>query len=166
MGMAAGGKIKQVICKDVFDPTMWAKSSTITIPVHILTTALFRDVTGQSAPPCPISVSTYAAAHLPFFDLPETPSGIAGNFDLVKSVNAMKIEQGLARGEDPDVKPRVVKILPREKGGDSKNWVDPATIEDPDGLVSEGGPLRAFRTLSILEDEVKRDGQPTLGRSS
>ncbi|KAI1112423.1 hypothetical protein F5Y14DRAFT_272517 [Nemania sp. NC0429] len=146
MGVAAGGKITQAIYKHTFDPTKWAKSPTITIPVHILTTALFRDATGRGAPPCPISVATYAEAGLPFFDLPETPSGISGSFGQVKSVNALSVERGLAQGEDPDVRPRVVKIPVRERQDDAESCVNSVTIEDPDGLVSMDGPLHAFRT--------------------
>ena len=142
LAMAAGGRISQVIHEDVVDPTRWAKYPTITIPVHVLTTELFRDATGRNAPPCPISASDYAAAGLPFFNFDEMPSGIAGSFEQVKSVNTMRVERGLAHGEEPDVKPRVVKILPREARGGSGGWVDLATVEDPDGLVSRVGPQR------------------------
>ncbi|KAI0868578.1 hypothetical protein GGS24DRAFT_506653 [Hypoxylon argillaceum] len=149
VGVAAGGKIKQTILKDGNHPDIWATASTITIPVHILNTALFRDVTGQRAPPCPISASTYARVGLPFFDFPETPSGIAGDFENVKSVRALDVERGLASGEEPSVRPRVVTIA-----RDAQSSVDLATIEDPHGLVSADGPLRAFRTLTMLCDET------------
>ncbi|KAI1419500.1 hypothetical protein F5Y12DRAFT_777565 [Xylaria sp. FL1777] len=147
MGMAAGGKIEQNICEDDNDPSIWATTSTITIPVHILTTAMFRDVTGRKAPPCPISASTYAAAGLPFFDLPEKPSGISGAFDRVKSVNAINVGCGTSSGDEPGVKLRAVTI-------------DLKTVEDPDGLVNRDGPLRAFRTLAGLWDELKGQDEP------
>ncbi|KAI1755715.1 hypothetical protein F4782DRAFT_486668 [Xylaria castorea] len=156
MGVAAGGKIDQVIYKDDNDPSIWATTSTITIPVHILTTAMFHDVTGREPPPCPISAATYAEAGLPFFDLPEKPSGISGAFDGVKSVNEMNVDRGVASGTEPTVKPRVVTIR-RDEGGAAKSYVDPETINDPDGLVSPDGPLRAFRTLKDLRDELMED---------
>ncbi|KAI1122330.1 hypothetical protein F5Y10DRAFT_271175 [Nemania abortiva] len=152
MGVAAGGKIDQVIKADDNDPTIWAKDSTITIPVHILTTTMFRDVTGQSAPPCPISASTYASANLPFFNLSEEPSGITGDFEGVKSINAINIERGIASGEESNVEQRVV-TLPRSV----KSRVNLAAIEDPDGLVSPEGPLRDFRALKTLLDEMTQE---------
>ncbi|KAF2971846.1 hypothetical protein GQX73_g1661 [Xylaria multiplex] len=153
MGVAAGGKIDQVIYEDRNSPSIWATDSTITIPVHILTTTMFRDVTGHKPPPCPISAATYANAGLPFFDLPEEPSGISGAFDGVKSVNEINVDRGMASGEEPNVKPRVVMIR-RDEGGTAGGWVNPETIHDPDGLVNPNGPLRAFRTLQTLRDEL------------
>ncbi|KAI0458075.1 hypothetical protein F5B21DRAFT_38742 [Xylaria acuta] len=160
MGVAAGGKIDQVIYEDDNDPNIWATTSTITIPVHILTKAMFRDVTGQQAPPCPISAATYAQAGLPFFDLLEKPSGISGAFEGVKSVNEIKIDRGEASGAEPTVKPRVVTIR-RDEGGAAKIYVDPETIDDPYGLVNPDGPLRAFRTLKSLRDELKAEDEST-----
>ncbi len=156
MGVAAGGKIEQVIHKDRADPKIWVTASTITIPVHILTTAMFRGVTGQKPPRCPISASTYADAGLPFFHLPEQPSSISGAFDGVKSVNELNVDRGLASGEESNVQPRVVTIRPRE-GTAANSWVDLETIKDPDGLVNPDGPLRAFRTLRSLHCELEKN---------
>ncbi|KAI1734827.1 hypothetical protein F4680DRAFT_331499 [Xylaria scruposa] len=158
MGLSPGGKINQVIYEDNNDPNIWTTTSTITIPVHILTTAMFRDVTGREPPPCPISMATYAEAGLPFFDLPEKPGGIFGMFDGVKSVNEINVDRGVASGAEPTVKPRVVAIR-RDEGGAAKSYVDPETISDPDGLVSPNGPLRAFRTLIGLMDELKLEDE-------
>ncbi|KAI0097558.1 hypothetical protein GGR51DRAFT_577988 [Nemania sp. FL0031] len=154
MAVAAGGKIDQVIHKDERDPSVWVKDSTITVPVHILTTDAFQEVTGQSAPPCPISASTYASADLPFFGLPEEPSSISGDFGSVKSVNTIDVQRGIAAGEEPSVRPRVITLQ-----RNVKNCVDLATIEDPDGLVSPDGPLRDFRTLTTLLDETVTEGR-------
>ncbi|TGJ82309.1 hypothetical protein E0Z10_g6452 [Xylaria hypoxylon] len=134
MGVAAGGKTNQVIHQDNNNPNIWMPASTITIPVHILTTRLFRDVTGQNPLPCPISASTYARTDLPFFDLPEEPSGISGAFDGVKSVNEMNVDRGIASGDEPDVKPRVVTIRRNQRDA-AKTWMNMETIDDPDGLV-------------------------------
>ncbi|KAK5636789.1 hypothetical protein RRF57_012501 [Xylaria bambusicola] len=156
MGVAAGGKIKQVIRKDGENPEIWVPASTIMISVHILTTMMFRHVTGQKPPKCPISASTYVDAGLPFFHLPEEPSGISGAFDGIKSVNEINVDHGLASGDEPDVKPQVVTIQPREDVA-TNSWVDMETVQDPDGLVNPNGPLRAFRTLKILDDELEEN---------
>ncbi|KAI1360894.1 hypothetical protein F5Y08DRAFT_343231 [Xylaria arbuscula] len=158
MGVAAGGNIKQDICEDRNHHKIWLTGSTMKIPVHILTTTMFRDVTGLEPPKCPISASTYARAGLPFFHLLEESSGISGTFDGVKSVNQMNVERGLATGEEPDIKPPVVTIQPSTRAA-ANSWVDLETIEDPDGLVSPNGPLRAFRTLSLLHRELEENNE-------
>ncbi|KAI0487632.1 hypothetical protein F4859DRAFT_525725, partial [Xylaria cf. heliscus] len=163
MGMAAGGKIRQVIYKDSNDPNIWASTSTITIPVHALTTTMFRHVTGREPPPCPISAATYAQAGLPFFDFPEEPSGISGAFDGIKSVNEINVNRGIASGAEPKVEPRVVTIG-RDGGGTAKSYVNLDTIDDPEGLTNPDGPLRAFRTLKDLEDELRAEGESTVVR--
>ncbi|KAI0437492.1 hypothetical protein F4803DRAFT_538441 [Xylaria telfairii] len=154
MGVAAGGKIDQVIHKDNNDPNIWARTSTITIPVHILSKAMFCDLTQRKLPRCPISASDYARAGLPFFRFPEKPSGISGAFSKVKSVNEINVHRGLVSGAEPTVNPPVVTIQ-RHEGGAARIYVDPETIDDPHGLVNPGGPLRGFRTLAALLEELK-----------
>ncbi|KAI1276249.1 hypothetical protein F5Y07DRAFT_408440 [Xylaria sp. FL0933] len=145
MSVAAGGNIEQVIHRDDNPPKIWAATSTITIPVHILTTTLFRQVTGREPPPCPISMAKYAAVDGPFFDLQEKPSGISGAFAGIKSTNAIDSarRRTFSRSE-PSVKPRVIKI-------------DRDTIEDPDGIIGPNGPFQAFRSLKDLQDELKKE---------
>ncbi|KAI0802941.1 hypothetical protein GGR55DRAFT_691855 [Xylaria sp. FL0064] len=145
MSVAAGGNIEQVIHRDDNPPSTWAAAATITIPVHILTTTLFRQVTGRAPPPCPISAAKYAAADGPFFDLQEKPSGISGAFAGIKSTNVIDAaRRHTSGGSEPSVKPRVIKI-------------DRDTIDDPDGIIGPNGPLQAFRTLKDLQDELKKD---------
>ncbi|KAI0201741.1 hypothetical protein F4808DRAFT_423651 [Astrocystis sublimbata] len=156
MGVAAGGKIDQVIHEDHNEPSVWAKTTTITIPVHILSTTMFRHVTGRQPTACPISASDYASVGLPFFNLPEEPSNISGAFDGVKSVNEIKVDRGLASGLEPTVTPQVVTIG-QGAAGTSNNYVDPETINDPHGLVNPSGPLLPFRTLRDLQDQLKED---------
>ncbi|KAI0454638.1 hypothetical protein F5B21DRAFT_524455 [Xylaria acuta] len=136
--ITADGTVERCIWNDDI-PDNWAKTSTITIPVHILTTESFRQVTGQSAPPCPIKMSTYAEAGLPFFNLkfPEEPSARKGS----------KAKSG------------VPTIHPPDEGPATGGFVDQATIEDPDGLVNPDGPLRAFRMLRTLREELRRDDE-------
>ncbi|KAI0418945.1 hypothetical protein F5X98DRAFT_385519 [Xylaria grammica] len=161
MGMAAGGKVNQVIHEDDYDPGNWATGSTITIPVHILTTTMFRHVTGQQPPPCPIRASEYAELGLPFFKFSEEePSGVSGAFNGVQSVNEINVNRGIAAGSEPDVKPRVVTIR-GDMGAATTSRVSLNMINDPDGLVNPYGPLRDFRTLKRLKDELRYGSLPT-----
>ena len=93
MGIAAGGLIKQTIIKDTHDPTIWEPSCGTIFNVQILNSASFRQVTGMDAPTTPVTAATYAQHGYPYYDLwDEKSSGIAGNFDGVKSVNEKDLE--------------------------------------------------------------------------
>ncbi|RYP73987.1 hypothetical protein DL771_003298 [Monosporascus sp. 5C6A] len=156
MGIAAGGKIKQTIARDRYDPMIWEDQVTLTIPVHILNSAAFHAVTGHNPPQCPINASTYAEAHLPFFDLYEEPSSVAGDFEALKSVNEIEQDRGLAEESEPSVKPRLVKLDRHGRAIPTGSQVDlSAIVDDPDGILSPAGPLRELRTLADLERELK-----------
>lgn len=94
MGIAMGGKIEQAIQKDFEDPNSWLKGHTMIIPVQILNSTAFRQVTGVDPPPCPIDASTYAERGLPFFKLWEEPSSVAGDFEAVRSVRELELNRG------------------------------------------------------------------------
>ncbi|KAG4218664.1 hypothetical protein PC116_g32856, partial [Phytophthora cactorum] len=100
MGVAAGGKIKQSIKEDDQDPSCWLEDMTMTIPVQILNGAGFRSVMGKDPPPSPVSAETYAAEGLPFFDLPEEPSDVFGDFEAVRSVNEIDRSRGIATASE------------------------------------------------------------------
>lgn len=154
MGIAAGGKIEQEIQTDNVNPNSWNRDVTFTVPVQILNSAAFRRVTGEDPPPCPVTTSAYAAAGLPFFKLYEEPSGIAGDFAAVKSVNQIEQSRGIAKASEASVNPRIVKL---NGGGDGITVPNLSTlsIRDPDSLLDPTGPLRPFRTQYDLEIEVQ-----------
>lgn len=145
MGIAPGGFIKQDIRKDTYDSVIWLRDLTFTVPDQILSTQMFKEVTGSEAPPCPINAQTYANAGLLFFDLfEETPSDISGAdaFAPLKSVNEMETAQGLVTGQEPMVAPRTVKLHESNLG--TKIWSDEDVfhVDDPDGLLNPDGPRR------------------------
>ncbi|KAI1102130.1 hypothetical protein F4804DRAFT_313964 [Jackrogersella minutella] len=157
MGIAAGGRIEQNIVEDTMDATQWAKDMTMTIPLQILNSVAFRRVTGKKPPPSPVKASTYADAGLPFFSMYEEPSGVAGNFQVVKSVNEIEQDRGLANGAESSVHPSIVKLDERGGGITIPNR-HTLSIRDPDGLMDSAGPLHGFRAVADLErdpdDEV------------
>ncbi|RYP35756.1 hypothetical protein DL767_003701 [Monosporascus sp. MG133] len=109
-----------------------------------------------TTPPCPIDASTYAEADLPFFDLYEEPSSIAGDFEALKSVNEIEQDRGLAEESEPPVKPRLVKLDRQGRAIPTGSQVDPSVIvDDPDGILNPAGPMRELRTLADLEREIK-----------
>ena len=95
MAVAAGGLIKQTIVRDYTAADGWADIPPLAFNVQIVNSAVFKAITGKSAPPTPVSPAVYAEAGLPFFKLYEEPSGIQGDFSAVKSVAQLKKEKGI-----------------------------------------------------------------------
>lgn len=159
LAIAPGGLIKQNIREDKHDPSKWLKDMVFSIPVQILNSAHFRRVTGKNPPRCPIDARTYARAGLPFFDLFEKEdSTVAGAdaFAPLKSVHEIQKARGELQeaGEDPLVRPRIVKLF--SLGRQVLSGGDVIATADPDGLLDPDGPRRAFRTLADLERDVRR----------
>jgi hypothetical protein len=99
---------------------------------QILNSAVYQRVTGEAAPTRPITAATYASFGLPFFHMYEEPSGIHGDFGMVKSVAE------LDKKKEDAVEPKI------------QNMASPVTST---GLINMNGPLREFRTVGDLEKE-------------
>ncbi|KAF2826216.1 integral membrane protein [Ophiobolus disseminans] len=136
MTVAAGGKIHQVIHSDD-NGQDWLSDRTTVFNVQILNSAVYKAVTGSAPPIQPVSAQTYKEAGLPFFKMYEEPSGISGDFSLVKSV--CQIDDNM---EDV-VKPNVVPL----GAGNGHN----STANLPVGLTNPNGPLRELRTAQDLK---------------
>jgi hypothetical protein len=140
MSMAAGGKIKQVIHPDG-NGEDWLSNRTTVFNVQILNSAVYKAVTGTDPPANPVSAQTYANNGFPFFKMYEEPSGISGDFSLVKSV-----------GEIDNIKDKVVKpntVVIGHRGGHERAAPPPPAT----GLANPNGPLREFRTVHHLKRE-------------
>lgn len=158
LGIAPGGLIKQHIRKDTRDPKGWVKGLAIPFRVQILDTSTFRQVTGEEPPACPIDAETYAKAGLPFFDLyEESSTDVSGAeaFGALQSINEIETARGQSDGPEPAVHPRVTSLRGSSLGTTTWNDGDAFHVEDPDGLLSPGGPYRDFRTLADLEAEFR-----------
>lgn len=154
MGLAAGGEIKQNIKKNGVSPKLWDSGATIAICAHVFNSQDFYQITGSAPPPCPVTAAHYAAAGLPFFEMDEEHSKISGQFGMLKSVNEMDQERGLATGPEAAVEPNIIQL--DEKG--YKHPAEPqhtARVYNPDGVINLAGPLRKFRHLRDLEHELR-----------
>ncbi|KAF2128768.1 integral membrane protein [Dothidotthia symphoricarpi CBS 119687] len=140
MTVAAGGKIQQVIKADK-NGEGWLSDRTTVFNVQILNAAVYKAVTGDAPPSKPPNAETYKENGLPFFKMYEEPSGISGDFGLVKSV--AQIDET----EEEEVKPNVIFI---GHGDGRKADSDPVPTV---GLTNPNGPLREFRTLCDLVKE-------------
>lgn len=100
MGLAPGGRMRQSIHADRYDPDEWDLDTSSRCFVHLLDAAAWPAVTGHAAPTKPPTAADYSNAGLPWFhydDGDATP--VAGSKLLpgLKSVLGM----GEAKGEDP-----------------------------------------------------------------
>jgi hypothetical protein len=112
-----------------FLTTEWQPARTTVFNAQILNSATYLSVTGSHPPNKPMSAALYARHGYPFFEMYEEPSGIHGDFGLVKSVAQLDISK------DAVVEPRVVKM------------------GRPVGLTNPEGPMQKFRTVRDLENE-------------
>lgn len=68
MGLAPGGRIRQVIEEDPYGIDDWDTSVYSRCFVHLLNSRDYRRVTGRKPPPTPITAQAYADADVPWFD--------------------------------------------------------------------------------------------------
>jgi hypothetical protein len=129
MNVAAGGLIKQVIHRDIYQSN-WDTTKTTVFNAQILNSALYQAVTGTMPPTMPIPHEIYTANGFPYYKMYEEPSGIHGNFELVKSVGQIAGRVGNKAGAEA---PRTVNI-----GEDQK-------------IVNPQGPLQVLHSVSALE---------------
>ena len=138
MGVAAGGLIKQTICKDTHNPKIWHPEHSTILNFSILNSESFKTVTGKEPPETPITATTYAEYGLPYFSLlDETPTGIHGNSSEVASV-AMKDGTGVQTEEKVQAVAEVSQ-----------------TTKNPVALLDAGGHRVGFRPVSKMKEEVR-----------
>lgn len=101
MGLAAGGWMRQQIAEDRLGADAWAPTRTGRVFVHLCTSHMWRDITGEAAPESPVSARTYTEHGLPWFDY-YGESDVAASEALagVKSVAEKDAEHGFTGLQD------------------------------------------------------------------
>jgi hypothetical protein len=137
MAIVVGGKIHQVIHPD-YQGNDWLPDHTTLFNVQVLNSAVYEAVTGSAPPSDPIDAQTYKRHGFPFFKIYGEPSGISGDFSMVKSVGQID------KKWDKNVTPKVVTL------GAGNGRLDSTTL--PVGLTNPNGPLREFRIIRDLDE--------------
>ncbi len=122
MGLSTGGRMKQKIYPDPHSIETWDRSRTGRVFVHIVTSELWREVTGEPPPPTPVTARAYSKAGLPWFELYDEAASTLDPTDALQSVSSVKeIDLGKSaaplQDDDPvDVGP-IRKLLQRVRDG-------------------------------------------------
>lgn len=115
MGLGAGGTMEQKVYPDPHGIHSWDRKSTGRVFVHIVNSALWREITGERAPETPITAKEYARYGFPWFELyDENLSTLKGTRKLkdVKSVRDLDAEESShPLQDDTSVEPSFVKKL-------------------------------------------------------
>lgn len=105
MGLAAGGRMKQSIYPDPHGLATWDTEQTSRVFVHIVNSMMWREITGEEAPPTPITARDYAQHGLPWFELYDESLGAVSATETlvkVKSVKAIDAEKSKVPLQDDE----------------------------------------------------------------
>ena len=97
--------MKQSIYPDPHGIDTWDPSRTSRVFVHIVNSAMWREITGEEAPPSPVTARDYAAHHLPWFELYDEKLGAlsaTSTLAAVESVKEMDAEKATIAQQDDD----------------------------------------------------------------
>jgi hypothetical protein len=79
LGLAPGGRIKQEIAEDPYGLDAWDTASSSRCFVHLLNSECYREVTGRSPPPTPVTAKAYRKAGIPWFDFYQDGKTLPGS---------------------------------------------------------------------------------------
>jgi hypothetical protein len=127
MGLGAGGKMTQKIYPDPHGLGTWDQDNYGTAFVHIVNSEQFAQLTGQPAPPSPVSAQLYTQYGYPWFELyDERQPHLAASEKLggVKSIKEKDLEKDLpAMPEDNPVEigeEQIKKLEGKSSAGDER----------------------------------------------
>lgn len=126
MGLGAGGKMKQDVYKDPWEPDDWDLSSPTRIWIHLCDAATWVHITGTLPPQAPVTAKEYADHGLPWFDYyREDLAALKGSPVLAK----LKSVFALAKKKGDKTIPQEETVIPGP--------VKPLGPHAPAGLITE-----------------------------
>jgi hypothetical protein len=130
IGLGAGGRMKQKIYEDEFGVDSWDQEAWGRVFIHIVTPAMYADITGESAPTSTIDAQTYAQYGYPWFDVNDKDdaalpgSDILNGVKTVKEIDAQKGKVGAQDDTTVNVAPKTVVKYPFSEPADPFEIVD------------------------------------------
>lgn len=114
IGIGAGGRIKQEIYKDQWEPEDWDLNRPSRLWVHLVEAAIWQALTGKPRPQKPPTASEYAACGLPWFEYyRDDMEALSGSESLarLKSVYELAEKKGDS-SVPPDESPGSLPVVP------------------------------------------------------
>jgi hypothetical protein len=111
MGLAAGGRMKQKIYPDPYGLDVWDPYARARVYVHIVNSAMWREITGEAAPPTPVNAKSYTSAGLPWFELYDEHAATVDPTAALAGVKSIK-----ELDEEPMATPNVKKLWWKHHG--------------------------------------------------
>lgn len=125
MGLAQGGTMNQQIYADPHGVDTWDESKAERIFVHIVNAELWKKITGEKCPPCPIAASEYDGAWYDYKTNNPTV-GASSTLSQVKTVAEKDKQHGFTGQQDDsslNETPKVENLTPKSKNEISDgNW--------------------------------------------
>ncbi|MBX3249344.1 MAG: hypothetical protein KF901_19360 [Myxococcales bacterium] len=90
LGLAAGGQMEQKIYPDPHGLDTWDVSAASRIFVHLVSSELWREITGEEPPATPVTAKTYAQHGLPWFSLYDEQAPTLAPTDALAKVKSVK----------------------------------------------------------------------------
>jgi hypothetical protein len=100
MGLAPGGRMRQELYADRFDPTDWDTSQTSRCFVHLANSMVWRSITGQEPPTIPPTAAEYTRAGLPWFEYYDESQTVLAGSSLLRGLKSV-LGLGQEKGEVP-----------------------------------------------------------------
>jgi hypothetical protein len=102
MGIAAGGKIKQIIYPDNHGLETWSTECFRGITIHLVNSLVYKSITGEDPPASPVTAERYRDAGIPWYShfdenvIPVKPPSV---FKKILSVMAIEKRRGVLPNE-------------------------------------------------------------------
>ena len=111
MGIAAGGRIKQQIIEDTYGAESWNQAALREVIIHIVNSAVFKELTGQEPPPTPVTLEQYKKYGIPWYsDYDEQIPKVAPSGLLRRMLSISQIDQ--KRGKNLRETRQTVEVKP------------------------------------------------------
>jgi hypothetical protein len=89
MGLAAGGRMAQKVYPDAHGVDTWDAGRVTELRVHIANSEQYAFITGEPAPPSPVSAATYTEFGLPWYALYDEHKGDVATSAVLRGVKSL-----------------------------------------------------------------------------
>lgn len=159
MGIAAGGKIRQEIVEDYYGAHTWDENCRGKVYIRIVNSVMFKLITGEDAPPSPISAKEYNDAGLPWFDYYNEnapavlPSNILAGIKPIAALDQLKGQHADNR-EAVHISPEQIRRIHTPSKEEQIKLLQKSALASFDGKRFELAKRLADRLLELDSADV------------